>query len=42
MEGLKNGLLAPFSTEAAASATPAQIAVVYGIIGLLVGTIILK
>lgn len=42
MENLKNGLMAPFSTEAAANASAGQIAIVYGIVGLLVGTLVLK
>lgn len=40
METIKNAFLAPFSDEAAQATTPAKTAVMYGILGLVVGLVL--
>lgn len=42
MENVKNALVAPFSDTAASATSPAKIAIVYGLIGLVVGSFFLK
>lgn len=42
MDVILNALKAPFSTEAAALTTPAKTAIVYSLLGLVVGALVLK